>query len=121
MTGYHPHGGYQLFREAKIQGSIGWAGIPEMVVALGEDVPMEIASMADWPAAQRIAEGQRWAPAIATWGDSLQYRGNNGDRAYRGLVIGLACASYMPGGIGFAGMHWESGPENTATQAEEVA
>ncbi len=115
MTTY---GNRKTFRETKLRSEIGWASVPELVVALGTDVPAEIASMADWPAQRRIDEAQRWVPAIAMWGDNLQYEGKRPGAAYRGLVIGLACASYATGGISFAGLRWESGPDN---QHEEVA
>lgn len=73
-------------------------------------VPMRIAEM------RTLAEGDRQGLAaeagqfIAEHGDDLMFRSKKGRSAaaFSQLVTGLAALAFSPGGVTFAGMHWEA-------------
>jgi len=57
---------------------------------------------------QRIARAKRCGDHIAHHGDAILYRDKKTPQAFNALAEGLALAAFQPGGVSFAGMHWEA-------------
>jgi hypothetical protein len=84
---------------------------------LGLTVPMWIELMRPWHAERRVHKGHELAEliayeqAIAAMCDpearGTVKRGELG-KAFNAIAQGLACLAYCPGGIVFAGHHWEA-------------
>jgi hypothetical protein len=76
-------------------------------------VPLDIAALRAMRADLREQLRLRWAAeaaeAIAHKGDVLQYGGKRGEAAdvFNHLAKGLAAAAFQPGGVTFAGLHFE--------------
>jgi|SRR6266567_384926 len=93
------------------------AGPPALGVALGVAVPLWIAELQTLPASTRDSVRMQWArdavEPITSRGDALQFgskkRGEAAD-VFNHLARGLAAAAFQPGGITFAGMHFEAEP-----------
>jgi hypothetical protein len=48
------------------------------------------------------------AEIVASKGDVLQYGGKGCAEAFNALAEGLAILSFVPGGVKFHGLHWET-------------
>lgn len=84
------------------------------LMALEIAVPLRIAELAAQPHKQRAATIRWWAreaaDAIGSQGDVLMFGSKKPGRAARvfnHLARGLAAGAYLPGGITFAGRHWQ--------------
>lgn len=83
---------------------------------LGLTVPMWIEMMRPWHADRRVHKGRElveviaYEQAVAAMCDpearGTAKRGEKG-RAFNAVAQGLACLAFCPGGIVFAGHHWE--------------
>lgn len=90
-------------------------GNPVLLVALEAAVPLWIVELRRMPAGQRERTRTVWARAgaesIAHKGDVLQYgskrRGEAAD-VFSHLARGLAALAFQPGGVTFAGLHFEA-------------
>ena len=93
-----------------------WALIPTLEVA----VPLRIAELARQNDEQRGRTMRAWAAnaadVIASRGDQLMFRskphkgeGGTAD-TFNDLARALAVGAFVPGGVTFAGMHWEWTP-----------
>lgn len=82
---------------------------PEMGL-LEVGVRVEIDRIRGMPDTDRIALAAGCAQHIASHGDDLLFRSRPGASAdaFAKLSTGLACLAYQPGGVTFAGMHWEA-------------
>lgn len=85
-----------------------------MVETLRVAVPMWIDHLRHLPGpgqleAVRLAWAKNAADQVAHRGDVLQYGGKRGEAAevFNHLAKGLAAAAFQPGGVTFAGEHWE--------------
>jgi len=73
-------------------------------------VPLWIDRLRRHTADQLCAVGHRCATAIGSEGDNVMFRASKPGataRAFNSLAEGLAVLAYAPGGVDFAGMHWE--------------
>lgn len=60
---------------------------------------------------QLAARGSEYSTIIGTRGDILQYGGGKAGQvaeAFNALADGLAILAFRPGGVTFAGRHWEA-------------
>jgi hypothetical protein len=58
-----------------------------------------------------IAIGRECGDTVAQKGDVLQFGGKGCAEAFNALAQGLAASSFVPGGVTFLGLHWESKPQ----------
>lgn len=95
-------------------------------IALSVAVPLRIAELADsgpdyrarlatrLSCGQQLREGpcpcRGLADIIASHGDAIERRDlkRGAAQAFNALARGLALGAYQPGGVTFAGMHWEA-------------
>jgi hypothetical protein len=95
---------------------------PTTSAFLGLTVPMWIETMRGWHPDRRIAKGRElvdiiaFDPAIAAMVDD-EARATTKKRqpgklatGFNAVAQGLACLAYCPGGVVFAGSHWEAKP-----------
>lgn len=88
-------------------------GDTTLVESLRFAVPLWIDKLRNCTMDQLLARASRCAGVVGTRGDALQFKGSSASgrrasaEAFNHLAEGLACAAYLPGGISFAGMHWE--------------
>lgn len=75
---------------------------------LAVSVPLRIAEIAGWTTEARLARAREAGQHIGCHGDVLQFRSKGSAAAFNELTTGLACAAYQPGGIDFAGLHFEA-------------
>lgn len=90
---------------------------PFTSVFLGTAVPMWIDQMRAWPAERRerkaheLAEVVAFEQGVAALCDpearGTAHRGEKA-KAFNAIAQGLACLAFCPGGIVFAGHHWEA-------------
>lgn len=83
-------------------------------IALSAAVPLWIAEIRrkGGPDAEDMEACRRFSDELAEHGDLLQYRGGRpGQTAdlFNNFAYCLAVMSFCPGGVRFAGNHWESG------------
>jgi hypothetical protein len=73
-------------------------------------VPMRIAELRTLAEGNRLALAREAGQHIAEHGDDLMFRGKPGRsaEAFNQLTTGLAALAFSPGGVSFAGMHWEA-------------
>lgn len=71
-------------------------------------VPLWIAQWKAKPATDRMARARICAQHIAEHGDVILFKGKGTAEAFNHLAEGLALLSFFPGGIDFAGTHWET-------------
>lgn len=87
-------------------------GAEALLAALEVAVPLWQIEVRKRPLAERIERGQVLGVEIAAHGDNILYRGpKKGDtsEAFNNLAEAIAIASMTsPGGITFAGRHWET-------------
>jgi len=79
-----------------------------MKLTLQAAVPLWIEKVRHYSDAQRTERAGLCAQVIAEKGDVLQYGGKGAGKAFNALAEGLACLAFAPGGVKFAGMHWEA-------------
>jgi hypothetical protein len=93
----------------------GWAGQrevrgapPALLPCLALAVPLRIEELRAKPPAERVELGRRCGELIAEHGDDLLFGGRCTREAWTALVTGLAACAFAPGGVRFAGLHWEA-------------
>lgn len=75
-------------------------------------VPMWVERIQHYTDEQRTARAHELGQVIAEHGDLILYRSKRrgeSARNFNALAEGLACLAYAPGGVTFAGSHWEAG------------
>jgi len=77
-------------------------------IALSCSVPLFVERWRDQTWGDRQRRARECAQIIAEKGDVLQFGGKGCAVAFNALAEGLAIASFVPGGVRFAGEHWES-------------
>ena len=85
-----------------------------MLISLRLAVPMHIEEIRGWSVEERVRVARLCVDEIGSHGDILQYGSKKrGEVAavYNALARALAIGAYQPGGIDFAGQHWEVDPE----------
>ncbi len=77
---------------------------------LAVSVPMRIAELRTRTAEERIALAREAGQHIASHGDELMFRSKPGRSAlaFNQLTTGLAALAFIPGGVDFAGLHFEA-------------
>ena len=73
-------------------------------------VPLWIDRMRTMTDAQRCAVAQRCATTVASSGDTVLFRSTQrggSASAFNALAEGLAALAFSPGGVRFAGLHFE--------------
>jgi hypothetical protein len=80
---------------------------PALLPCLALAVPLRIEELRAKPPAQRVELGRRCGELIAEHGDDLLFGGKFAREAWMALVSGLAACAFAPGGVTFAGLHWE--------------
>jgi hypothetical protein len=84
---------------------------PILSVALEASVPLFIEEMKMGPFSDLMAEAPSLAQIIAEKGDIIQFRSKKKGEtaaAFNALASAIAIGSFVPGGITFAGMHFEA-------------
>lgn len=93
-------------------------GTAALLLSLEVAVPIWIAElMNDVLLWSRVEEWRREGlDAIASCGDVLMYGGKRGEAAevFNHLARALAAMAFLPGGVTFAGMHFEAAPPTDA-------
>jgi hypothetical protein len=85
-----------------------------MLISLRLAVPMHIEEIRGWSVEERVRVARLCVDEIGSHGDILQYGSKKRGEAaevYNALARALAIGAYQPGGIDFAGQHWEVDPE----------
>jgi hypothetical protein len=79
-------------------------------ITLSAAVPLWIERLRTTPLAELMKRAPELADVIASKGDVLQYKRKKGEsaHAFNALAEALAIMSFCPGGVTFAGDHWES-------------
>lgn len=83
-------------------------------VALDAAVPLWIRRVQDYSPAWRASRASQCASIVAHKGDVILYRSGRKSetaRAFNALAEGLALMAFQPGGVRFAGRHWEAEQE----------
>lgn len=70
-------------------------------------VPLWVEELRALAPEERAARAQEAALFIAAHGDDLQFGGPHCREAFNRLAEGLALLSFQPGGVRFAGLHFE--------------
>jgi hypothetical protein len=81
---------------------------PALLPCLALAVPLRIEELRAKPPAERVELGRRCGELIAEHGDDLLFGGKCASEAWMALVTGLAACAFAPGGVSFAGLHWEA-------------
>lgn len=82
---------------------------PALAAALSVMVPLSLLYFQDHggPDETSREQARATAPLLAEHGDDLLYGGPECASLAAGLARALAVMAYQPGGVTFAGMHWE--------------
>lgn len=83
-------------------------------ISLSAAVPIWIEQLRVASPEYRTQRAQEAAKIVAGEGDNILFKGpKQGDsaRAFNALAEGLACLAFAPGGVKFAGMHFQADPE----------
>jgi hypothetical protein len=83
---------------------------PALLPTLALAVPLRIEELRLRTFEERAALASGAVRELAEHGDNVLFPGpRKGDsaRAFGALVTGLAVGAYQPGGVSFAGLHWE--------------
>lgn len=82
----------------------------ELVLTLDLAVPIAIEEVRAWTPEQRHAYCHEHAQEIAHRSDVLMFGGKKGEAAklFAVLARALGCLAYAPGGVKFAGRHWQA-------------
>ncbi len=87
---------------------------PALAIALSAAVPLRIAAYRQHggPDAEDLERARRHSLVVAEKGDVLQYGGKDGEAAelFNSLADALAIMAFCPGGVDFAGDHYEATP-----------
>jgi hypothetical protein len=92
-------------------------------ISLEAAVPLWIDQLSRMPERDRERTRMAWAheaaDVIGSKGDALQYGGKRGEaaNAFNHLARGLAVGAFQPGGISFAGLHFEVTGDDLAAAA----
>lgn len=72
-------------------------------------VPLRITELRVLSDSERQELAGQAGQYIACHGDDLMFRSKKGNsaKAFSQLATGLAALAFCPGGVSFAGMHWE--------------
>lgn len=87
---------------------------PALAIGLETAVPLWIAKLSPLTFEQRTRDRREAASLIATRGDALQFGARKSGtvaKVFNRLAYGLALLAYQPGGVTFAGLHFEADPE----------
>ena len=79
--------------------------------ALSASVPLFVDELKRRPLAELVSEGPHLAQVIVEHGDNILYRGKKKGEtatAFNALARALAIMSFMPGGVRFGSLHFES-------------
>lgn len=80
-------------------------------ITLALAVPIWIEKVRRYSPAYRAQRARVLGPIVAEKGDVIQFKskkkGETAD-AFNALAEGLAILAFAPGGVKFAGMHWEA-------------
>ena len=79
-----------------------------LLISLEAAVPFWVMKWRVRPESERVARASQCAEIIGSKGDVLQYGGKGCAEAFNALAEGLAILSFFPGGVKFAGHHWET-------------
>jgi hypothetical protein len=86
-----------------------------LAIALAAAVPLRIAELQrkGGPTDAHLAMARAFSTVIAEKGDILLFGGKKGEAAqiFNRLAEATAVMAFMPGGVGFYGMHWEARAE----------
>jgi hypothetical protein len=84
-------------------------------IALSAAVPLRIMELRRMEPAARQLRITEWAAlavdVVASQGDVIQYRSKTKGataNAFNHLALGLAALAWQPGGVTFAGQHWQA-------------
>lgn len=80
-----------------------------LLLTLEAAVPLWIHRVRSWPRPYREAREKVCAEVIAAEGDNIMFKTKGKTaNAFNRLAEGLALLSFVPGGVKFSGLHWES-------------
>lgn len=85
-----------------------------LAIALEAAVPLWMLQLDELEPAERHDVMRAWATAgadaVASKGDTLMFKSARGETAatFNALARGLAALAFCPGGVTFAGRHWEA-------------
>lgn len=95
-------------------------------IALEAAVPLRLMELAALSPVERDRVRMRWAhdasDIVASQGDTLMFgskRSGAAANVFNHLARGLAALAYAPGGVTFAGRHWEAGGGESPTPVRE--
>lgn len=83
-----------------------------LLPALQMSVPLFMAQMIGWDDVQLAHAATVCGEIVAAEGDNILFKSvRKGDsaRAFNALAQGLAVLAFAPGGVDFAGEHWQAG------------
>lgn len=101
--------------------------IPDaLAITLELAVPLWIDRLRGRTPDQLVAIASRCATVVSSEGDNLMFRAHKRGataRVFNHLAEGLAALAYAPGGVTFAGKHWEvpTSPLHPDDMAEQLA
>lgn len=81
--------------------------------ALSVSVPLWIQELSPLSHEERLEIGLECACGLTQKGDNILYKSQRAGEtahAFNALAKGLACLSFQPGGVKFAGLHFEAQP-----------
>jgi hypothetical protein len=84
-----------------------------LTISLEAAVPLWIDKHKHTSVEARIARARELADVVAGHGDDILFRSKRkgeSAKAFNALAEGLALMAYQPGGVSFAGEHWEAQP-----------
>jgi hypothetical protein len=96
------------------------AAPPALLPALALAVPLRIEELRLTSFEERAALARAAAQEIAEHGDNVLFSGprrGDSEKAFAALVTGLAVGAHQPGGVRFAGLHWEAESKRSATSS----
>ena len=86
-----------------------------LTLTLEVAVPLRIAELraAGGPSEADYAEARAFGPVLGAKGDVLQFGGKKGEAAalFNKTARALAILAFCPGGVKFAGSHWQAAGE----------
>lgn len=92
-----------------------------LVITLQAAVPLHIDKVRRLSAAERSRLARSAADTVAAHGDNILFKSKKaGDtaHAFNELARGLAVLALQPGGVTFAGCHWEVEPDPDDVEAD---
>ena len=84
-----------------------------LLITLDAAVPLWVVHIQKeaWDWDRVLAEARKAGQVVAEKGDIIQYRSKQKGEtavAFNELAKGLACMSFVPGGVRFCGRHWDN-------------